>query len=232
MVIQSVLPFFGGTSSATHSQEETRVSYLEQTVTSLLDLGFETKVFQAKKDRVSILHLPVDVICLDVDPIWLPYAAATFEQETGRSDLVYVTEADQVLHVHDEQVFEIPNNKQYLTPWRLDLVGPNGECEIEGSPQYAIDGKTYSITNGAHHIPLEGDQWSTVKIHGNQSAFSGAFLATREFFQWINFRKMRMLPVEHATGFDANATGTCVRTAWVDRCWIEHLSPRDRWASN
>jgi hypothetical protein len=226
--VTAIVPFFGGTSTATHSLEDTRLEYLRRTLESLEELGFDTYVYQAKKDKVDVPHS----IRLDIDPIWLPWAACVDAQRSlevdEHCDLVYVTEADQVLHVHDEGVYEIPNSRQYLAPWRLDMAGPNGECEVPTAARYEIGAVEYSIANGAHHLMKEAD-WGVLPIHANQQAFSGCYFATLEYFFSIKFRKMRLLPVEHATGFDANAVGTCVKTQWLERCWVDHLSPRDRW---
>jgi len=172
---------------------------------------------------------------LDIEPEWLPYRACTYMQERlangWKTDLVYVTEADQILWVADTDAFSIPNDSRYLAPWRLDLIGPNGECELPGAAEYVTrTGKKYSITNGAHKVALhKGDtSWGVVEQHAQQQAFSGAYFATPEFFSRITFRKRRVLPVEHATGFDAKSTGLCVKTADIERCWVDHLSPRDR----
>lgn len=229
--ILAVIPFFGGTSSASHSKEEMRLDYLAQTTASLTALDFDLQIVQAKKDPVEV---PGGSIRLDVDPIHLPWAACTAAQQSivdsGTQKLVYVTEADQVLHVHDEDVYKIPDDTRYLAPWRLDMVGPNGEAELAGVQRVQVGDAEYSITNGGHHLRGENDPWGVLKIHANQQAFSGAFLCTADFFRRIKFRKMRVLPVEHATGFDANSTGDCVKTASVERCWLDHLSPREKWS--
>ena len=229
MVIHAVVPFFGGTSTATHSLEDTRKEYLARTLDSLDALEIRYTVYQARKDKVKV----GGSVTLDIDPIWLPYAACVDLQrklDDVEVDLIYVTEADQVLHVHDENVYEIPTDTRYLAPWRLDMVGPNGECEVPTAARYEIGEPPveYSIANGAHHL-MQAAGWGFLPIHANQQAFSGAYFATREYFKKIKFRKMRLLPVEHATGFDANAVGTCVKTEWLERCWVDHLSPRDRW---
>lgn len=224
--ITALIPFFAGESSATHSKTETRLDYLRQTVESLRELGVVPFVFQT--DREPSAKVSAGIEHLRTDPVWLPYAACIRAQDQFvNHDLVLVTEADHVWHVADEAVFDIPNDKQYLAPWRLDLVGPNGEMENPGSPTH---GK-YAIANGAHHLEDVDDPWGVLPIYGNQAAFSGAFICTADFFKRIKFRKMRLLPVEHSTGFDANATGLCVKTATVDRCWVDHLSPRDRYQS-
>lgn len=227
MVIHAVVPFFGGTSTATHSLEETRLQYLEQTLASLDALGIGHTVYQSRKDKVKVKGS----LTLDIEPVWLPWAACVEMQsklDDVEVDLIYVTEADQVLHVHDEDVYEIPNSERYLAPWRLDMVGPNGECEVPTAARYDVGGVEYSIANGAHHLMAQAN-WGVLEIHANQQAFSGCYFATPEYFSKIKFRKMRLLPVEHATGFDANAVGTCVKTDALERCWVDHLSPRDRW---
>jgi hypothetical protein len=235
LIVLAIIPFFGGTSSATHSQEDTRMGDLEQTLESVEDAGFVPITFQSDRDKVKLFGS----IRLDVDPIWLPYAACRYAQSNydvggtyGWSpDLVYVTEADQVLHMRDEKVLSIPNDTRYLAPWRLDLVDPEtGEGEMEGAAKYILDGKTYGISNGSHKVALHPNlhPMGVVEQHAQQQAFSGAYLCTADFFRRIKFRKMRVLPVEHATGFDAKSTGTCVKTAEIERFFVDHLSPRDR----
>jgi hypothetical protein len=230
--VHAIVPFFGGTSTATHSLEDTRVDYLHRTLESLEENGITYTVFQSRKDKVDIRGaFGGGSTLLDIEPIWLPWAACTAVQRGYAglaADVYYVTEADQVLHVHDEDVYKIPDATHYLAPWRLDMVGPNGECEVQTAARYEIGDVEYSIANGAHHL-MQAAGWGVLPIHANQQAFSGAFFATREYFKKIKFRKMRLLPVEHATGFDANAVGTCVKTEWLERCWVDHLSPRDRW---
>jgi len=239
MQIEAVIPFFAGTSSATHSVEDTRLDYLQQTLDSLSAYGIEPNVFVTKRDkRIADLIIPVKPEVLDVEPEWLPWAACTRMQQwlaqDQSPDLIYVTEADQILWVADTDVFNIPNGSRYLAPWRLDLVGPNGECELPDAAKYVTrTGKTYSISNGAHRLvahdaPNLDKFYGVIPQHAQQQAFSGAYFATPEFFSRIKFRKRRVLPVEHATGFDAKATGECVKTADVERLWVDHLSPRDR----
>lgn len=235
MRIDAIIPFFAGTSSATHSTEDTRLDYLRQTLDSLAAYDIRATVFVTKRDRaLTQIELPVKPIVLDIEAEWLPWATCVRAQERlydTRPDLIYVTEADQILWVADTDVFSIPNDSRYLAPWRLDLIGPNGECELQGAAEYVTrTGKKYSITNGAHKAALhKGDtHWGLVEQHAQQQAFSGAYFATPEFFSRITFRKRRVLPVEHATGFDAKSTGLCVKTADIERCWVDHLSPRDR----
>lgn len=237
--VLAIVPFFGGTSSATHSLEETRLGYLEATVRSIEEqLGVVPVICQTADDKVRLPHNLPTPLRIPTDPIWLPYAACKWAQDWvyqahNELEYVYYSEADQVLHMHDEDVLGFATDEQYVAPWRLDKVGPNGECELEGSAQIEIDGERYAIANGAHHIPRDGteeDKWGVVDIHAQQQAFSGAWLATRAYFLRVPFRKMRVLPVEHASGFDVKSIGDCVKTAWVERFWIDHLSPRDRWA--
>ncbi len=230
--VTAIIPFFGGTSSATHSLEDTRLAYLRSTIDSLDVQGIEPILYLSTKDTSeSAARISDDIaaVWLNVEPIWLAHGACVhMQKQLDGIDLIYVTEADQILHVHDEGVYDLPNDTQYLAPWRLDLVGPQGECELPNGTKLEVDGRVYSITNGGHHIP-RSPGIGTVHIHAQQQAFSGAFLCTREFFRRINFRRRHLLPVEHATGFDANSAGDCLKTEWVERFYIDHLSPRDRY---
>lgn len=236
MKIAAIIPFYAGASSATHSLEDTRLQYLKDTLDSLAAYGITPNVFVTKRDkRLAELLLPVQPIALDIEPEWLPWAACTHAQTmlSWKTELIYVTEADQILWVADTDVFSIPNDSRYLAPWRLDLVGPNGEAELADAPQYVTrTGKRYSISNGAHRLVAHDAEklgpFTVVPQHAQQQSFSGAYFATPQFFSRIKFRKRRVLPVEHATGFDAKATGLCVKTSDVERCWVDHLSPRDR----
>jgi formylglycine-generating enzyme required for sulfatase activity len=76
-------------------------------------------------------------------------------------------------------------------------------------------GKKYAIANGAHRLVVhDADSlgpWGVVPQHAQQQSFSGCYFATPEFFSRIKFRKRRLLPVEHATGFDAKATACASR---------------------
>jgi hypothetical protein len=171
-------------------------------------------------------------IRLDVDPIWLPWALMTYIQSLDlKSGLIYVTEADQVIHLADDGVYDFCTDTSYVAPWRLDLEGPNGECEFEESRRFVTaDGTIYRISNGAGTLDgAPNEPFGTIPIRSTQGAFSGAFLCTVEFFRKIKFRKALNLPVEHATGFDAKSTGKCLKTTHVERFWVDHLSPRDRW---
>jgi hypothetical protein len=224
--VLAVVPFFGGTSSATHSLEETRLDYLTRTLDSLTELGWQATVYQTRKDKVDV---PMSVR-LDIPPIHLPFAACVHAQKLGGdSEFVAYTEADQVWHLHDEDVLNQADDEQYVVPWRLDLVGPNGECESPGSAQIEMDGAMYAVANGGHRVPKDGDQWGFIDFHAQQQAFAGAWLARRDLFGRIPFRRMTVLPVEHASGFDIKSIATAIRTTWVQRFWIDHLSPRDRW---
>lgn len=235
MRIDAVIPFFGGSSVATHSREDTRWDYLQQTLDSLAAYDIRPHIFVSRRDKSdSAARLADRAFRLDIEPEWLPWAACSLAQQSiaPKTDLVYVTEADQILWVADTDVFSIPNSTRYLAPWRLDLVGPNGECELPDGPKYVTrTGKQYSITNGAHRLVAHdaaNNPFTVIPQHAQQQAFSGCYFAAPEFFGRIKFRKRRVLPVEHATGFDAKSTGLCVKTSDVERCWVEHLSPLDR----
>jgi hypothetical protein len=221
MSVTALIPYFSGTSSATHSSVETRAAYLDQTVESVKAHGFTPIIGVRGRD--------VGDVKLDTDPVWLPYALMVWAQENVTTDLVYVTEADQVLHMEDDGVLDIPNGERYLSPWRLDLIGPNGERESNNGFEIQVDGLTYNISNGGGRIPLTGSPLDVVEVRAMQGSFGGAYLCTVEYFRRIRFRKMRVCPVEHATGFDAKTAGTCVKTASVSRFWLDHLSPRDRY---
>ena len=226
--VTALIPFFGGKSSATHSKTETRLDYLKKTIESIAELGWDFTVFQTKEDKVKVPESHI----IDVESIWLPYAmvdACHHEGFIDLGDLVYVTEADQILHIADEDVFEIPNEERYLAPWRLDLVGPNGEAEYANGRYKLSSGEMYGITNGASLLGKDYDPFDVIPVHSSQGSFSGAFLCTAGYFRRIKFRKMQNLPVEHATGLDAKSAGLCVKTANVERFYVDHLSPRERW---
>lgn len=239
MRVEAIIPFFGGTSSATHSKTDTRLDYLARTIASLDALGWRHVVFQSTRDKVDV----PGSTRLDIDPIWLPYAAcvdAQLGQHFWKSPFcytehVYVTEADQVVHLADEGVFDFCTDTQYVAPWRLDLAGPDGETENQGedAATYILDGVTYGISNGVSNLQAasKDDPQGVIPVRSAQGSFSGAFLCSVDYFRAIRFRRMRNLPVEHATGLDAKSAGECVKTVSVPRFYVDHLSPRDRWAT-
>jgi hypothetical protein len=201
----ALVPYFGGISTATHSRTDTRRDYLEQTLKSLA--GFDVIVGVCRIEPVWL----DDVVWLDTKPEWLPAKFMRWAQLNLDADLVYVTEADQILTL-DPALLTVPNERDYLVPHRLNA----------GGSEIVVNGVGYLAPNG---LP-EGDG-EFYHPSDNADCFGGAFLATWDLFRRVDFKLSKGSPVEHATGFDVANAGECLKTTVVERCWVEHLSSRE-----
>jgi hypothetical protein len=198
----ALIPYFGGTSSATHSRTDTRRGYLDQTISSLD--GFKVLVGVCREEDDG------DVL-IESKPEWLPAKFMRWAQLNLDADLVYVTEADQILTL-DPALLTVPNERDYLVPHRLNA----------GGSEIVVNGVGYLAPNG---LP-EGDG-EFYHPSDNADCFGGAFLATWDLFRRVDFKLSKGSPVEHATGFDVANAGECLKTTVVERCWVEHLSSRE-----
>jgi hypothetical protein len=198
----ALIPYFGGTSSATHSRTDTRCGYLDQTIQSLDGFGVIVGVCR-EEDHGDVL--------IESTPEWLPARFMRWAQLNLDADLVYVTEADQILTL-DPALLTVPNERDYLVPHRLNA----------GGQEIVVNGVEYGVPNG---LP-EGDG-EFYHPSDNADCFGGAFLATWDLFRRVDFKLSKGSPVEHATGFDVANAGECLKTTVVERCWVEHLSSRE-----
>jgi hypothetical protein len=207
----ALIPYFGGTSTATHSRTDTRRSYLDQTIGSLD--GFDVIVGVCRQEDV-------DGVLVEAKPEWLPAVFFKWAQENVDADLVYVTEADHILTL-DPTLLAVPDDQNYLVPHRLNEIGPEGQGR--GTHQEIfLNGVEYQAPNG---LPEGEDEF--YRPSSLVPCFGGAFLATLALFRRINFRLNDGSPVECATGFDVYQVGECLKTTAVERFWVEHLSSRE-----
>jgi hypothetical protein len=209
--VVALIPYFGGISPAARARQENRLDHLEQTIASLD--GFD--VIVGVCSDTDAFDAGADVV-IDTKPEWLPANLCRWAQENVQTDLVYVTEADQILTL-DRVLLGVPDDEKYLVPHRLNEVGPDG-----GTHDLTVGGKEYEAPNG---LP-EGDG-EFYQPPGSIARYGGAFLATRDLFKRVKFKLSKHAPVEHATGGDIGLAGECLKTTVVERFWVEHLSSRE-----
>lgn len=231
-----VVPFFGGTSSATNSQEDTREAYLLATLHGLRANGFQAIVgVQNKEDAIVAMRLTLDEEIVQAfpyeEPQWLPTALFRWVQEEAKGDVVYVTEADQILKAQNgiDPLLEVLDAVNYLVPHRFEEVGAKGQGKDRG-PIRLEEGKTFVLPNTHLPDPIKSRYYwpyhptiNTSEAHLAMQ-FGGGFLCLREMFDRIQFPRSEELPVEWATGFAAAHTGFCLKTTDVRDFYVWHLS--------
>lgn len=226
MTVLGLVPYFSGVSSATNSAQDTRRQYLEATIKSMETICDEI-IVGIVQDEPDVRDLELESLHVgdDVPPEWLP--AAFFRQikaEDGFDgyDLIYVSEADQVLHI-DPALLDYPRNIRYLVPHRMEeLYEGMGADRGEG---FLYDGRKFVIANGRSPLGKPGfERGELYKPKKVIDRFGGAFLCHRYLFSGTAFMFSWDLPVEHATGLDIAEAGQAWKTMEYDRFWVEHLS--------
>lgn len=228
------IPFFGGTSKAAYSDSHRRVNYLIQTVFSVKLCSKEIEHVivvhvASEQDRLMVdsLQLPISYIVVhDIDPVYLAASSLRSLQNNNQSinddDIIFHTEADQVVQIDYQSHFSNLTNNNYLSPHRLEEVPSTRIEKLSNKVQFTIiDGKYYSFPNGVSRITTT-DRYYTPS--NRIEAFGGAFMSRYSALQKVVFSNSVDLPVEHASGFNMFETLQCLKTTdWRD-FYMNHLS--------
>lgn len=225
----SLVPYFGGHGRAAPSPAEKRPAYLRRTVASLGSVAGPVFIGVCRpEDFTSATDgLSARAVMLDCEPHLLPLELVRLAQREGLAsfhDHVYVTEADQVLHL-DREFLKTVKGRDYLVPHRLEQLGPDGQGRDRG-PVVVHDWALEEYTMGERPEPplipaplYEPD--------GLVDGYGGAFLCSAEFFSGMQFTLSEDQPVEDVTGFAAYRQGHALKTTEWNRFYVEHLSGYD-----
>lgn len=232
MRIIALIPYFGGDHSAAHSDKSSRPGYLQRTVDSLQGFADSIMVGTVPGEDLSVIPDGATSVILHPDaPPHLPLEMVKFGQGLHNYDLVYYTEADQVLH-YDSAVLNHVHDRQYLSPHRLEqLVDGHDSRGTSGAGEMKVEfiGNRYILPNGA---PPEGrnEMYSSDCINELYdpgdciNCFGGAWLATKELFCTTAFPNGQ---IEDVSGFHLSNTADCRKTLIWPRFFVEHLSGLD-----
>jgi hypothetical protein len=218
----ALIPYFGGDSDAAPSNKANRLDYLKRTVQSLASVQriiVGVNNFLDVKD-IKTARLPVEIEILDCEPRYIPVTLFRVYQVKLPESVtyVYVTEADQVLHMHiqDNPVF----GDTFLVPHRLEELGVKDQGKDRGMV-VTFNSREWVLPNGS---PQAGDYYQPDVL---TDQYGGAFLCRREFFTKIPFSENPNMPIEHATGLDAAKAGIVLKTSEWSQCFVEHLSGKE-----
>lgn len=216
MSVTALIPYYGGQSKAAPSDAANRPGYLLETIGSLR--GFADRIIwasDADSHRFPNPGRDAELIQFDCEPRYIPANLMRWAQENAETDFVYVTEADQVLHI-DPAVMSRATGTDYLVPHRLErLCGDGGR----GRGEVVTD-------NGTEYVLANGSPSGDGFYHPGNSPwnFGGGFLAPRELFRSVTFADSPVFPVESATGHHIAAAGHALKTSDWKAFWVNHLS--------
>lgn len=219
----ALIPYFGGIHGAAHSERNNRPGYLKRTVDSLQ--SFAEVIFvgvQPEEDLSVIPDGAVPAVLPPVDPPLIPAGICDFGREQHDFDLVYYTEADQVLH-YDPEILSTVSGRQYLSPHRLEQLISKDRFDSGtggfGTTSVEFEGNHYVLANGHPHPDCE-----LYKPHGIIASFGGAWLASAELFRSADLTSGH---IEDISGFHLSHIGECRKTGDWRRFFVEHLSGFD-----
>ena len=221
MRVTALVPYYSGYHPHAHSRLENRPGYLRQTVKSVLPLTRRI-IVGAVKGEAALPDVLAGVNFFDCEPQLLPLNLLRWAQAELDGDLVYYTEADQVLHCQPSAL-QPAWMLNYLVPHRLEELGVLGEGADRGL-NVSFDGRAWVLPNGAPHgtglyHPSDADPETNRFLQ-----YGGAWLATRELLARAAFTDDVQWPLEHAAGFAMTAAGHCMKTSDWQEFFVEHLS--------
>ena len=117
-MVTALVPFFSGDSPVAHSDREKRWNFLDLCLDSLV--GFADRIIVGVCEDLIFPYTDAGVEFLFCEPEFLP--ATFFRKMQGRlslGDLVYCSEADQVLH-WSEEALEGVSESDFLVPYRFE----------------------------------------------------------------------------------------------------------------
>jgi hypothetical protein len=221
-MIAALVPYYGGQSDAAPSNADNRCSYLLRTITSLRMLADDVFVGVVPGEKDIPDSFPCTVLEVDCVPEMLPRTLCKWGQSELKHhyDMIYVTEADQVLSF-DQRVVRAVQDQYYLVPHRLEELGPKGEGKNRGLVVEYV-GKNYVLPNGSPHGPA--DFYTPDHLYDR---YGGAFLCTRYLFDSVEFKMWSTRCIEHITGIDISFVGRTLKTYRWEDFFVEHLSGRE-----
>lgn len=215
--IISIVPYFSGYDKSLAKREpattENRLEQLQLTIKNLKRYIEDIYVFTCSEyDNKKIEQFNkneyFETFNIDCNPIFLPYESATFAKKIN-FDIVYYTEADQILHsmIWDE-IISTCNENNFLIPKRFIQHNNN---EIKKQNKLNL-GKKYNSK-----FLIEKDKFR---------AFGGAWLCSREFYEKIKFSRTQYMPIEHTSCFDLFSVQNSNALVAINSFdfWVDHLS--------
>ena len=222
MRVTALVPYYSGYHPHAHSRLENRPGYLIRTLASLIPLTDHVIVGTVSGER-NLPGITATVRSFACEPQLRPMHLLRWAQDhLTAADLVYYTEADQVLH-YQPSALQPAWMLNYLVPHRLEELGVLGEGADRGL-NVSFDGRAWVLPNGAPHgtglyHPSDADPETNRFLQ-----YGGALLATRELLARAAFTDDVQWPLEHAAGFAMTAAGHCMKTSDWQEFFVEHLS--------
>lgn len=225
----SIIPYFGGDSTAAHSLKETRLEYLFKTYDSLINISDKIIISVCIPEDLEIVktfNFNCEIYNMQgADPIFLPFFTVAHLQNKIEYEYIYYTEADQILYVKDkDKIFNQLDKNVYIVPQRLEKIY-NGVGANRGENVRFKD-STYAVINKTGNSrPYEQAPEFYVNVT-KEDAFGGCFLCHRDLFNRVQFNMSNSLPIEHTSGFDMfNTPGAlCLKTNNIYDFFTDHLS--------
>ncbi|MBX7145609.1 MAG: hypothetical protein K1X79_14250 [Oligoflexia bacterium] len=228
-IVLSVVPYFGGSGPAAHSPRERRLGYLRQTIANIQQCFTGPTLISVcnDQDRASVEGLGAIVMAIpEIDPALLPASTMTIlQRDLPAFTHLYYCEGDQILSWRaDLNFWSILNADTYLIPHRLEE--PFGQVGRDKGPMLEVGGREFVVANDQTEKSSFLDDY--YRCNSEHTAFGGAYLCSREFFQRVKYEFSSTFPVEHASGFDPFACArNALKTSNFTDFFVEHLSARD-----
>jgi hypothetical protein len=226
----SIIPYFGGDSSAAHSSKQTRLIYFVKTYESLIGISDKIIVSVCTEEDFKVidgLHFNIEIMSFKgMDPIFLPYYTMKELQKSIRHDFIYYTEADQILYIEEqEMIFHALNENVYIVPQRLEKLYKN--FGAERGDIVIFNGEKYVVCNKTNRNNLIYFKNNNFYINQDQiNAFGGAFLCNKDLLKRVVFTASTILPIEQISGFNIFFTpgAICLKTTKILEFFVDHLS--------
>ncbi len=233
--IESIIPFFGGMSSAPfHSGNlgpghiDIRLRYLSRTIDSV---SFASKTFvfvcsDEDKSEVMKLNKEIELIKVSSVPLYLPATSLEYiQRHHDGAPYYYYTESDQVVHFKNlNELLLTCNDNNYVAPHRWEEI----RNEQINDPFMEFNGKQYFVNNVSPHNvwgkpPLYEQVGKFVKCNDAGKAYAGAYLCSAFLLLKTKFSRANYLPLEHSSGFDLYNTARALKTLSFSDFFVEHL---------
>lgn len=216
----AIIPFYAGNVLITEGNPDRRVEYLKKTTDNIKDIGWSLLVGVCSEADRSLVPSSVETVLLEPQqPRLLPMNLIRYAQKNLDEKHIYYTESDQILHYND-YVFDYVVASTYLTPHRLEQLGPKGQGRNRGAV-IEWDNREWLLFNG---VP-EGDGF--YHPYNRDAGYGGAFFCEKKLLDKVAFDDVDYLPLEHASGHHMYQQAFCLKTSKLEDLFVEHLSGYD-----
>lgn len=219
----SVVPFFGGDSSAAHSKRDNRIYYLTNTLNSLRKYNF-SQIFVAvysEEEKKLIKDYHDNILVINCNPIFLPATTFRFFQKNFEFDAILISEADQEFYINFNLLDNSLNQNNYFSPHRLERIN---NIQRLNESNITLNNILYNVPNSpdlSSQKTIDEHFYNPVNFY---TAFGGSFYCLKEAFSKVKFIDSNEYPIENATGFNIYNTITCLKTKNIIDFYCIHLS--------